>query len=256
MRTLFNKIKIGGLQQKIFSLVLITVLVLVGTFAGVSAYQQHELKQVVQRANLEQQASIEAISQQTMADTLDSLISRTTALQAYIADELFADVRADVLTLQAFASQLFIHEDSFLPETVAPPSAENEGVPSAQLISEEGADPAASSLLGTVAHMKEIMLAMYGNSDRMSSVFVGTADGHMVLVNDRPGVFLSEDGSAKPLNVRERPWFSQAAKAGQLIFTGVEHDAYTDRPMLECAARCTETVSSRPWWPRTYTCPP
>ena len=53
MRTLFNKIKIGGLQQKIFSLVLITVLVLVGTFAGVSAYQQHELKQVVQRANLE-----------------------------------------------------------------------------------------------------------------------------------------------------------------------------------------------------------
>ena len=236
MRTLFNKIKIGGLQQKIFSLVLITVLVLVGTFAGVSAYQQHELKQVVQRANLEQQASIEAISQQTMADTLDSLISRTTALQAYIADELFADVRADVLTLQAFASQLFIHEDSFLPETVAPPSAENEGVPSAQLISEEGADPAASSLLGTVAHMKEIMLAMYGNSDRMSSVFVGTADGHMVLVNDRPGVFLSEDGSAKPLNVRERPWFSQAAKAGQLIFTGVEHDAYTDRPMLECAA--------------------
>ena len=236
MRTLFNKIRIGGLQQKIFSLVLITVLVLVGTFAGVSAYQQHELKQVVQRANLEQQASIEAISQQTMADTLDSLISRTTALQAYIADELFADVRADVLTLQTFASQLFIHEDSFSPETVAPPSNENEGVPSAQLISEEGADPASSSLLGTVAHMKEIMLAMYGNSDRMSSVFVGTADGHMVLVNDRPGVFLSEDGSAKPLNVRERPWFSQAAKAGQLIFTGVEHDAYTDRPMLECAA--------------------
>ena len=42
MRTLFNKIKIGGLQQKIFNLVLITMLVLVGTFAGVSAYQQHE----------------------------------------------------------------------------------------------------------------------------------------------------------------------------------------------------------------------
>ncbi|MBO7359193.1 MAG: SpoIIE family protein phosphatase, partial [Clostridia bacterium] len=236
MRTLFNKIKIGGLQQKIFSLVLITVLVLVGTFAGVSAYQQHELKQVVQRANLEQQAAIKAISQQTMADTLDALISRTTALQAYIADELFADVRADVLTLQAFASQLFIHEDSFAPETVAPPSHENEGVASAQLVSEEGADPASSPLLGTVAHMKEIMLAMYGNSDRMSSVFVGTADGHMVLVNDRPGVFISEDGSAKPLDVRERPWYRQAAETGQLIFTGVETDAYTDNPMLECAA--------------------
>ena len=129
MRTLFNKIKIGGLQQKIFSLVLITVLVLVGTFAGVSAYQQQELSKVVRQANLEQQASMEAISQQTMADTLNSLISRTTALQAYIADELFADVRADVLTLQTFAAQLFIHEDSFAPETVAPPSAENEGVP-------------------------------------------------------------------------------------------------------------------------------
>ena len=236
MRTLFNKIKIGGLQQKIFNLVLITVLVLVGTFAGVSAYQQRELSKVVMQANLEQQAAMEAISQQTMADTLNSLISRTTALQAYIADELFADVRADVLTLQTFAAQLFIHEDSFAPGTVAPPSAESEGTPSAQLISEEGADPASSPLLGTVAHMQEIMLAMYGNSDRMSSVFVGTADGHMVLVNDRPGVFISEDGSVKPLEVRQRPWYRQAAEAGQLIFTGVETDAYTDNPMLECAA--------------------
>jgi sigma-B regulation protein RsbU (phosphoserine phosphatase) len=236
MRTLFNKIKIGGLQQKIFNLVLITMLVLVGTFAGVSAYQQQELSKVVRQANLEQQASMEAISQQTMADTLNSLISRTTALQAYIADELFADVRADVLTLQTFAAQLFIHEGSFAPGTVAPPSAENEGTPTAQLISEEGADPASSPLLGTVAHMQEIMLAMYGNSDRMSSVFVGTADGHMVLVNDRPGVFISEDGSVKPLEVRQRPWYRQAAEAGQLIFTGVETDAYTDNPMLECAA--------------------
>ena len=229
-------IKIGGLQQKIFNLMLVFILALIGTYVAVSTYQQKNLTKIVQQASEEQQASIVKVSEETMEAVLNATMQKSTALQAYIADDLFGDVRGDVQTLQTFATQLFMHSELFPGRSIDPPSVANEGIPSAQLIHEEGVDPENSELLGIVANMSEIMLARYQNSDKMSSCFIGTADGNMVLVNDRPGVFIAEDGSPLTLEIRNRPWYVQAVAAGELIFTGVEIDAYTDDLMLECAA--------------------
>ncbi len=233
---IINGIKFGGLQQKIFNLMLLFIVALIGAYVAVSAYQQRNLANVVQQASAEQQASITAVSEETMSAVLETTMAKSTALQAYIADDLFGDVRTGVLTMQAFAEQLFAHGENFASRTVDPPSAANEGVPCAQLIHEAGATPESSRLLGLAANMSEIMLAIWENSDKMSSCFIGTADGNMVLVNDRPGVFIAADGTPLPLAVRNRPWYVQAAAAGEVIFTGVETDAYTDNPMLECAA--------------------
>ena len=231
-----NGITIGGLQQKVFNLVLIVILLLVGVYAAATIMYQNNLTKIVQEASEKQQDSIKTVSENTMKAVIDVSLKRTTALQAYIADDLFNDVEKEVLTLRKFASELFKHSEVFAMRMIDPPSAQNEGLPSAQLIHETGADPENSELLGLVSNMSEIMLAMYENSDKMSSIFVGTADGNMVLVNDRPGVFLSAEGTPLDLDIRNRPWYVQAASAGGVIFTGVEIDAYTDNKMLECAA--------------------
>ena len=110
---IINGIKFGGLQQKIVNLMLIFIIILVGAFVGVSAYQQKHLTQIVQQASVEQQASIEAVSEETMRTVLESSMVQNTALQAYIADDLFSDVRSDVLTLQTFAEELFEHADRY-----------------------------------------------------------------------------------------------------------------------------------------------
>ena len=229
-------IKIGGLQQKIFNLILFFIVAIVGVYAAVSAFQQKSLSGIVQETAVRQQASIETVSEETMEAILEASLTRSNALQAYIADDLFADVRSDVLTLQAFAGELFEHADSFPAYPVEAPAIANDGKPAAMLIHEEGTDPADSEALGLVGNMSEIMLAMYEASDQLSSIFVGTADGNMVLVNDRSGSYISPDGSPLTLSIRQRPWYVQAEEAGALIFTGVELDAYTDTPMLECAA--------------------
>ncbi len=229
-------IRIGGLQQKIFNLLLIFMAAIIAVYSAVSIVHQKLLAEVVQEASARQQASISAVSEQTMDAVLNSSMSRTTALQAYIANDLFADVETDVLTLQAFATELFEHADAFSAREVPPPSLENDGKSAVMLIHEEGADPEHSEMLGLVGNMSEIMLAMYEANDKLASVFVGTADGNMVLVNTRSGIYVAEDGSALPLAITHRPWYTQAEKAGGLIFTGVELDAYTDTPMLECAA--------------------
>ena len=229
-------IKIGGLQQKIFNLVLVFILLLIGVYSAVSYQMQRGLTKVVTEAGAQQQQSITEISEQTMDAVLNTAMTQTTALQGYIADDLFNDVRTDVQTLQAFAAELFAHAEFFPAHPVDVPDAANDGKAAAMLIHEEGTDPAASEDLGLVGNMSEIMVAMYEASGKLSSVFVGTTDGNMVLVNDRSSTYIDPDGTYRTLDIRSRPWYRQAAEAGELIFTGVELDAYTTVPMLECAA--------------------
>ena len=229
-------IKIGGLQQKIFNLMLIIIAAMVGLYAGLSVYQQKNLTRIVQEARVEQQASIKAVSEETMKAVLENSMTKTTALQAYIANDLFADVQTDVLTLRAFAQELFEHAESFSAHSYEEPDPANHGVASVQMQHEEGVDPAGSEDLGLVANMSEIMLAMFESSDKLNSCFVATTDGCILFVNDRADAYVSETGEAYTLAVRERPWYQQAVEEGKLIFTGVELDAFTDYPGLVCAA--------------------
>jgi len=229
-------IKIGGLQQKIFNLMLVFILALIAAYAAVAVYQQRNLTNIVQKSRQAQQTSITAVSEDTMAAVLDASMSKTTALQAYIADDLFSDVRTDVLTLQTFATELFAHADSFKDHPFYAPDPANDGIASVQMQHEENVDPAESETLGLAANMSEIMLAMFENSDKLSSCFVATADGCIIYVNDRAGAYFSEDGEAYSFPVRERPWYHQAVEAGELIFTGVELDAFTDIAGIVCAA--------------------
>lgn len=229
-------IKIGGLQQKIFNLMLIFILALIGIYTGVSVWQQRNLAGIVKEAGEKQQDSIESISEETMEKVIEATMSQSTALQAYIADDVFADVRSDVLTLQVFATELFENADRFPAHPFYPPDAANDGVASVQMQHEEGVDADASADLGLAANMSEVMLAMFESSDKLSSCFVATTDGCILFVDDRAGAYITEEGEAEFFAVRERPWYKQATEAGEMIFTGVEADAFTDILGLVCAA--------------------
>lgn len=228
--------KIGGLQQKIFNLMLIFIVLLVGAYLAVAVWQQKNLAKIVQEAGDKQQESIINVSEQTMESVLETSMVQSTALQAYIADNLFDDVRADVLTLQTFAEELFEHADSFSDHPVYEPVAANDGIPSVQLQHEAAVNPEDSETLGLLANMSEVMLAMFENSDKLSSCLAATADGNIIFVDDRAGSYFDKNGNIYTFEVRDRPWYKQAVEAGKLIFTGVELDAFTDIPGLVCAA--------------------
>ena len=233
---IFHGFKIGGLQQKIFNLMFLFVAALIGVFITVSLIQQRSLTGVVEQANKEQQSAITEVSEGTMDSVIAQSLTKTTALQAYIADDLFSDVKTDVSTLHSFATQLFINKDSFHDHAYEAPKAENDGKTSVQMQHEEGVDPADSEYLGLIANMSEIMSSMFENSDKLGACFVATTDGCILFVNDRSGVSLDENGNAKTFPVRQRQWYIQAKDAGKLIFTGVEEDYSTGTTGLVCAA--------------------
>ena len=229
-------IKFGGLQQKIFNLIVIFIAALIAVYSAVSVYQQKNLAKIVEEASTEQQIAIQTVSEETMQGVLNESMARLTALQAYIADDLFVDVQTDVRTLQAFAETLFEHADSFPDHPFYEPDAANDGTAAAQVQHEEGVDPASSEDLALAANMSEMMLSMFESSDKLDSCFIATTDGCILFVDDRSASYISESGEVYPFDVRQRPWYQQAVSEGTLIFTGVEPDSFTGIPGIVCAA--------------------
>ncbi|MBQ6676340.1 MAG: SpoIIE family protein phosphatase [Ruminococcus sp.] len=227
---------LGGLQQKILNLVLIFLLALMAVYAGVSIYQSNRLTRVVNDASSEQQEAIEKVSGNTMHQVIDGSMTKTNALQAYIADDMFIDIKTDVATLQSLATGLFEHMGSFEPAEAALPDPAKDGTLSAQVLCEEGVDYTKSEYLGTAAHMSETMIAMCERSEYLSNCFIGLADGTLICVDKCSASKFDESGKLTPFAVRERPWYTGAVEAGELWFSGIEADTYTDNIGVECAA--------------------
>ena len=227
----------GGLQQKILNLVLIFILAIVGVYVAVAVYQSKSLSNTVSEASEEQQQSIEKVSDETMNAVISASLTRSTAMEAYIADDMFADVQSDVLTLQSFATALFNSDYKFNSHPVSYPDPANDGIATAQLQHEEGIDPESTETLGLISNMSDVMVSMFNSSDKLDSCFIGTADGLILYVDDRSGSYVDENGEIiKTFDVRNRPWYKGAVEKGDVYFTGIELDTSTGIAGLVCAA--------------------
>ena len=230
-------IKIGGLKAKILTLIIASIALLLGAYTLVFNLHQKKLSGIVLNASNAQQEAIEQTSAATMQAVLNTSMQKTTALQAYIADDLFSEVRANVMILRSVAEEIFENANSFSPHAFYGPDAANAGKPSVQVQHEAGVDPTRSRTLGLVANMSEIMLAMFESCDKLNSCFVATTDGCILFVDDRSDVYVQDDGRvAFATQIRTRPWFRQAVEAGDIIFTSVEADTFTGILGLVCAA--------------------
>ena len=198
----------GGLEQKILNLVLIFMLAIVGAFTAVSIYQVNRLNNIVSDASSQQQGAIQKVSGDTMHQVIAGSMTKTNALQAYIADDMFLDIKTDVSMLQSLATGLF----------------------------EDGVDYTKSEYLGVAAHMSDTMIAMCERSEYLQNCFIGLADGTLICVDDIASSKYDEDGNIPAFNVRERPWYTGAVQAGELTFSGIEADTYTDKIGIECSA--------------------
>ena len=227
---------IGGLQQKILNLVLIFMLAMIGVFSAVSFYQSKKLSKTVKEARDEQQQAIETVSQDTMHQVINGTLVKTTALQAYIADDMFADLKSDVMTMQTLAQQLFSHKDTITPHPFSLPDASKNGQPTAQVLHEKGVDYKNSKYLGVAAHMSESMIAMYKSSGKLSDCFIGLDDGTLICIDEQSANKYDKNGTLSDFPVRERPWYISAAEKKQLCFSGIEYDTYTQKLCVTCSA--------------------
>ncbi len=235
MKKIWN-IVIGGLQQKIFNLVLLTLILVVLAFAAVTVYQASSLRNIVGEANERQQAAIRDVSAVTMEGVVDANLSESVQMQAYIADGIFQEMKNEVELLADYAGMLYQNPDQFQPRAVLVPDVKNEGTIAAQLLSEEGvdfSDPKITEQVGLIGNLTDTMEAMLRHTN-LNSCFIGTADGVFVIVDEHSGTKFNADGSMKHIAVRDRFWYTGALESGTTYFSDVEHDAFADSIGIVC----------------------
>ena len=236
MRKIKNLV-IGGIENKIFNLVLITTILIVAAYTAVISYQAKKLHTLVTETNGKQKESIAGISETTMDSVITNTLTNDTLMKATIADNVFQEVENNVRTMGDYVKVLFEDPESVNPREAAPPDASRDGTVSVQLLAEKGvdlSDPDLSARLGLIANMSGMMESIFDHSS-IDSCFIGLPEGVFLIADDRAGDKFDEDGKLKNIPVTQRPWYTGAVEKRDLYFTDVETDAFNGHIGIVCA---------------------
>lgn len=236
MRKIMN-IVIGGIQQKIFNVFLLTMLLVMGAYTVTLIVASTNLNQLVGDTGEKQKESIRVISESAMSTVVTRCMEENTALRAGAANEVFQGLRNNVQLLGDYARVLFSNRESEPRQKVELPDAGRDGEVSVQLITEAGVDAQQEDIadtVGLIGNMSDMLCALLRSMD-VNSCFVATPDGVLVIADDRSGSKFNDKGELLSLPVRERPWYTGAVSAGEMYFTDVERDAFTDKVGIVCA---------------------
>ena len=236
MRKIRNLV-LGGLQQKIFNLVLVTIILIVAAYTVVISYQSRKLETLVTETNAQQEKSMTDLSAMTMDNVVKQSLGRSTQLEAHIANELFEDLAKNVMILGDYAGKLFEDPETYPEQEVLLPDREKDGEISVQLLTEEGVDisrPEITSQIGLIGNLSDLMTALLNNA-QIDSCFIGTPDGIFVMADNCSGTKYTENGELRHIAVRQRPWYTGAEETGDIYFTDVELDNFTDRIGIVCS---------------------
>ena len=236
----FRNLVIGGIESKIFNLILIVIILLCGVFIGVTLFQRNSLTSLTAETSAKQQETTSAIISDTMNQVMRTTMDSTTGMEAQIVDDLFRSMEARVRTVADYATKIYADPDSFrTTENTVPdgPDASREGTLSTLVIWADGVDPedpAIQEAAGLTANLSELMMSLCKSTDS-DNVYIGTKDGIFLMATTTSGQWFGEDGKVKSYDTRTRPWYRQAAEAGGLVFSDLEKDANTGELCVTCA---------------------
>ena len=236
MRKIRNLV-IGGIENKLFNLILATILLLAGGFMALTVYHTRMLSKLADETNSKQMEAMTAATTGLIDQVIDSNMDRITQLEAVISDDMFHNLGIRVTMLAEYAERLFSGEDIVSPAHYEGPDASRDGEVTAQLFLADGVEETQElkEKLGIAANMTDMMVSLYGASEMTNSCFIALTDGAFLITDDRPGVKFDKDGNVKSYDPRTRPWFIQAVKERGLIFTDVEVDAFSGDIGIVCA---------------------
>lgn len=228
---------IGGIENKVLNLILVTVIILAAAFFAVTAYNSRMLAKLTEQTNQKQLDAITTSTAQMIDQVVDSTMAQTTELGAKITDELFNGLGVRVNMLGEYAGKLFSGDVDVRPVPYKAPDPEKEGEVRAQLILADGVKmtPHLKQRLGIAANMSDMMISLFGASEVTNSCFIALPEGAFLVADDRPQSKYDDSGELISYDPRTRPWYQQAVEAGELIFTDTEIDAFTGDIGIVCA---------------------
>ena len=234
----FRNWVLGGIQHKVFNLVLIVIVLMVAVYTAVILWEAHSLRQIIDGANQRQKEHITASVTEAMNDRLTDNLNQSARMEADIADDMFQDVVGSINMMADYASKLYDNPGNYPARTVALPDPSTDGVTTVQLLTEDGVDlndPAVQSEIALVGNIGDLLAALHSNTN-IDSCYIALPSGIMILADDHASTKFSPDGSIQTIDMTHRPWYTGAADKGGVFFTDVASDVFTGNVGVMCAA--------------------
>ena len=233
----FRNLVIGGIETKIFNLILITVILLAVAFGIINLSQSRMLSDLTAETGAKQQESTSAIISETMNTVTRNSMGRETEMEAQIVDEMFKDIQSRVMMVSDYATKILAEPDSFPAMPYSGPDASKKGQLVAQIIWADGTDPEDPEIqarAGLISNLSGMMISLC-DATGSDNIFVGMEEGFFLSVNKTPEDWFQEDGTVMSYDGRTRFWYKQAAEARGLVFSDLEVDATTGEMSVVCA---------------------
>ena len=246
----FGKITLGGIQQKIFNLVLIMIILVMAAYSVVIFHQMNAISSLVAETNEKQKASITGISESTMETVVSRTLSASTQMQAQIADKKFSDTADTVNSLGAYTRILFENPERYPAREIRLPDAKTDGTATVQLLAEEGVnpdDPAIAEKLGLIGNLSDMMLSIYDRAG-VDSCYVALPEGVMILIDDHASSKLDAKGAVASIQIHERECTGFCLSVSPEICSDGDEGCGTGpihAPSGSCMARCRSWAISR-----------
>ena len=231
------KLVIGGIETKIFNLILFTIILLSVAFTVISLSQSRMLASLTSETGTRQQEATSGIISETMNTVMRSAMERDTAQEAQLVDKMFRDIRSRVMMVGDYAAKVFADPDSFPAKPYAGPDASLNGQLVAQIILAEDVDPEDPEIAaraGLLSNLSDLMLSLC-EATGTDNIYVGMPEGVFLSVNRTSADWFLEDGTPLSYDARTRFWYKQAEAAQELVFSDLEVDAATKEMSVVCA---------------------
>ena len=232
----FGKLIIGGIQNKIFNLVLVNIIFIVAAYGIVLYNQSDKLEKLVTDTNTKQAESINTISEQTMDTVVSKSQSQTVNLEAYIADDLFSGLKTEVRMMADYAGKLLRNPNEFPKIDVKTPDMVVDGNLAAQVIYAENADPndpEINSKVRLLGNLSEMMCSIYESSN-IDAIYISTPE-ITIIADKKSDSKVNDEGNPVRLSAAERTWFKGAIETGDTFFTDIDTDMFTGKKYIACA---------------------
>ncbi len=228
---------IGGIENKVFNLILVSVLLITATGFLVTNYQNNELARLTAETGTRQREAIGQITDSVMEQVIDQNMDRIVVMEAQIADEMFRNLRNRVQLMGEYAASLLSDPGKVSPAFFTGPSAGQDGHLAAKMLlagGADGSDPALVKRMGLLANMSDLIISLCA-ADDSDNAYVAIPEGATLMVDTVSSDWLAEDGSPVRYDALDRYWYRQAAAAGRIVFSDVELDKPTGKLCVTCA---------------------
>ncbi len=225
----FKHFVIGGIEQKIISLVFISIAMVILTYTVVLLVQANRLTKIVAETNEKQKTVIAGVTDSTLELMVTDRLESEAKKEATIANDLFTQVESQVRIVADYATTLYANPDQFERIDIKEPDASTKGTTSAQLIYSDDTDitdPAIIDEIGLLGNLGGLMVAQYDNSV-VNSMFITSANDITIITDNTPQNKYNPDGSLKKLRGTQRPWYKATAEEGDIYYSNIETDSFT-----------------------------